>query len=104
MATPRIPVTLGKQVTSQSYSWEEMVVREWGSKWRQPDKAYRWSSGSEFDCTDQYTTGIYSRVTVSHFEMLQDASVLPQYGDMHQPGILLDGIAFNGSPGALDLD
>jgi hypothetical protein len=104
MATPKIPTTLGKQVTSQSYSYEEMVIRAWGSKWRQPDKAYRWSSGSEFDCTDQYTTGIYTRNVVSDYRMLDDPGLLAQYGDMHQAGVLLDGIAFDGSPGALDID
>jgi hypothetical protein len=62
------------------------------------------SNGIEFDCTDQYTTGIYTRNVVSDYRALQDPGSGSQYGDMHQYGILLDGIAFDGSPGALDID
>lgn len=57
----RIPPTLGFPVTKREFSWEQEVIREWGSEYRKPDKAYKFSNGRQYDCTDLYNTGIYRR-------------------------------------------
>lgn len=57
----RIPPTLGYKVSSRTDSWEQRVIKEWGSEYRKPDIAYEFSNGRKFDCTDQYNTGIYRR-------------------------------------------
>jgi hypothetical protein len=81
-----------------------MVIRQWGEKWRQPDNAYKMSNGTKFDSTDQYLTGIYSRnVVPNNYRLLLDPYLNAQYGDMDGYGLLLDGVSFDGSPGALDL-
>ncbi len=59
MAIP-IPVQNGKPVTSRTFSWKEMVVRQWGSEYSAPDhRIYQFSGGRGFDSTDTYRTGIY---------------------------------------------
>ena len=52
---------LGYKVSYRTLSWMELVIREWGTEWGRPDTAYEWSNGRRFDCTDQYTSGIYTR-------------------------------------------
>jgi len=59
MAKP-IPASGGYPVTWRSFSLLEMVTREWGGQWSQPDHGvYEWSNGRRFDSTDLYTTGFY---------------------------------------------
>lgn len=54
---------LGKQVTTRTFSLEELVSRAWGSEFRAPDHGiYVFNNGARrFDSTDQYTTGIYGK-------------------------------------------
>ena len=59
MAIP-IPVQNGKPVTSRTFSWKEMVIRQWGSEYSAPDHGvYQFSNGRRFDSTDLGVTGIY---------------------------------------------
>lgn len=53
-------LTLPLKVTYRTISWEELVVREWGSEWGRPDVAYEFSNGRKADSTDQYKQGIYN--------------------------------------------
>lgn len=60
MAAPLLPASLGRQVTTRSFSWKEMVIRQWGSEYAAPDhRIYQFSGGHNFDSTDLGTTGIY---------------------------------------------
>ena len=60
MALPYLNPTLGKQVTTRTVSWKEMVIRMWGSEYSAPDhRIYEFSNGRSFDSTDRLTTGIY---------------------------------------------
>jgi hypothetical protein len=62
MAAPILPATLGRPVTTRSFSWKEMVIRQWGSEFSAPDhRIYNWSNGRSFDSTDVGSTGIYRR-------------------------------------------
>lgn len=62
MAAPILPVSLGKPVTTRTFSWKEMVIRQWGSEFAAPDhRIYNWSNGRSFDSTDLGSTGIYRR-------------------------------------------
>lgn len=57
-----IPVQNGKPVTSRTFSWKEMVIRQWGAEYSAPDRdVYKFSGGRGFASTDTYTTGIYRR-------------------------------------------
>ncbi len=53
-------LSLKLKVNYRTYSWEELVVREWGTEWGRPDIAYEFSGGRTADCTDQYAQGIYA--------------------------------------------
>ena len=60
MAAPTIPASLGRPVTSRSFSWKEMVIRQWGSEYAAPDHGvYQFINGRRFDSTDMTTDGIY---------------------------------------------
>jgi hypothetical protein len=62
MAASTVPPSLGKPVTSRSFSWKDMVVRAWGSEYSAPDhRVYEFSGGRGFDSTDRGTTGIYQK-------------------------------------------
>lgn len=62
MAAPILPASLGKPVTTRTFSWKDMVIRQWGSEYAAPDhRIYNWSNGRSFDSTDLGTTGIYNR-------------------------------------------
>lgn len=62
MAAPILPPTLGRPVTTRSFSWKEMVIRQWGSEFSAPDHCiYNFSNGRSFDSTDLGSTGIYRR-------------------------------------------
>lgn len=62
MAAPILPASLGKPVTTRTFSWKEMVIRQWGSEFAAPDhRIYNWSNGRSFDSTDLGQTGIYRR-------------------------------------------
>lgn len=54
---------LGYQVSTRTWSLEELVARAWGSEFRAPDHGiYVFGNGvRKFDSTDQYNTGIYRR-------------------------------------------
>lgn len=53
---------LGYQVTSRDFNFKSFAVLAWGDEWGQPDHdIYQWPYDRDFDSTDQYTTGIYSR-------------------------------------------
>jgi hypothetical protein len=57
---PTLPASLGRPVTSRSFSWKEMVIRMWGSEYAAPDhRIYQFSNGRNFDSTDIGITGIY---------------------------------------------
>jgi hypothetical protein len=52
---------LGNQVSTRTISWEEQVIRVWGSDFRAPDRGiYEFSGGRKFDSTDRGNTGIYN--------------------------------------------
>jgi hypothetical protein len=58
-----VPPQLGKNVTSRTFSWNEMARRAWGSEFSAPDhRIYVWSNGRSFDSTDMGETGIYEHV------------------------------------------
>jgi len=53
---------LGYPVTTRSYSYLDLVMRQWGSEFKAPDHGiYEFSNSRRFDSTDQGTTGLYSR-------------------------------------------
>jgi hypothetical protein len=58
-----LPPSLGRQVTTRTFSLSEMVSREWGSSFKAPDHGiYVFGNGvRRFDSTDIGTTGIYRR-------------------------------------------
>lgn len=51
---------LGYKVSYRTFSWQELVVREWGTEWGRPDIAYEFSNGKTANSTDQYAQGIYN--------------------------------------------
>lgn len=60
MAAPLLRASLGKPVTTRTFSWKEMVIRQWGSEYAAPDhRVYQWSDGRGFDSTDLGQTGFY---------------------------------------------
>ena len=59
MSLPPIPPTLGKPVTWRTFDWRQMAIAAWGEEWGKNDIAYEWPSGSDFQSTDRYITGIY---------------------------------------------
>lgn len=66
MPAPILPRSLGKPVTTRTFSWKEMVIRQWGSEYAAPDhRIYNFSNGRSFDSTDLYQTGIYRRGILS---------------------------------------
>ncbi len=55
------PNNLGSNVTSRTISWQDMVIREWGSEWNAPDHdIYVFDGSRSFDSTDRGNTGIYN--------------------------------------------
>jgi hypothetical protein len=53
---------LGYPVTSRSFQFRSFAVLAWGDEWDQPDHdIYTFPFDRDFDSTDQYTTGVYSR-------------------------------------------
>jgi hypothetical protein len=52
---------LGSPVTSQNYSWGDIVRRAWGSEFNAPDHNTYQFSGRNYDSTDRGLTGIYAR-------------------------------------------
>ena len=60
---PALPPSLGRQVTTRTFSLLEMVSREWGSSFRAPDHGvYSFGGGQRrFDSTDLGTTGFYKK-------------------------------------------
>jgi len=62
MAASTVPPSLGKPVTTRSFSWKDMVVRAWGSEYSAPDhRVYEFTSGRGFDSTDRGSTGLYQK-------------------------------------------
>jgi hypothetical protein len=61
MSKPIIPPQNGKPVTTSYFSWQDMVVREWGAEFNKPDTGYKFSNGEKKDNTDRYQTGIYRK-------------------------------------------
>lgn len=60
--TVGVPGSLGKNVTSRTFSWNEMARRAWGSEFSAPDhRVYVWSNGRAFDSTDMGSTGFYKK-------------------------------------------
>lgn len=60
MSAPTLPASLGRPVTTRTFSWKEMVLRQWGSEYSAPDhRIYQFSDGHNFDSTDMGVTGIY---------------------------------------------
>ena len=54
-------LTVPMKVSYRTLSWEEMVVREWGSQWGIPDIAYEFSNGRTAQSTDLQAGGFYKR-------------------------------------------
>lgn len=53
---------LGNNTVYSSRSWEQEVLRAWGTAYREPDhRVYVMSNGRGFDSTDMNHTGIYSK-------------------------------------------
>ena len=83
---PAIDPKLGNPVTTRIVSWQDQVLRAWGSEWAAPDhRIYVWSNDRAFDSTDLGKTGIYGVVVV---DRLIIEPVNPTYADMYQPAIL----------------
>ena len=53
-------LSLPLKVTYRTLSWQELVVREWGTEWGRPDIVYEFSNGRTAESTDQYAKGIYN--------------------------------------------
>lgn len=53
-------LTIPLKVTYRTLSWQELVIREWGSEWGRPDIAYEFTGGRTANSTDQYHQGIYN--------------------------------------------
>jgi hypothetical protein len=81
-----IPPELGSKVSTRTITWEDLVVKSWGSEFRAPDHGiYRFSNGQLKDSTDKYKTGIYG-ITGDEVLLLDGA----QYPDMR--GGLIAGV------------
>ena len=52
-------LTLPMKVSYRTLSWEEMVVREWGTEWGVPEIVYEFSNGACRQSTDMTTNGFY---------------------------------------------
>lgn len=46
-------------VSYRTYSWEELVIREWGQQWGVWEVAYEFSNGRTALNTDYTTNGFY---------------------------------------------
>ena len=88
---------LGYKVTTRNYSWEAMVIAEWGDQWMQRVWNVKFSNGRKFVDTDNTKQGIYG-VIVPMDRLLLDPVEAAQYFDMYKPGISLDPVT-NLSPG-----
>lgn len=55
-----VPITLGKSVTTRSFSLLAMVIEAWGEQWDARDIAYEFSSGYTKESTDTTNRGFYS--------------------------------------------
>lgn len=53
-------LTIPLKVKYSTLSWQELVIREWGSEWGQPDIAYEFTGGRTANATDMYHQGIYN--------------------------------------------
>lgn len=52
-------LNLPLKVNYRTYSWEELVIREWGTEWGMWDVAYEFSGGAKRLSTDSTTNGFY---------------------------------------------
>lgn len=52
--------TDAKAPTSRVINWGQLVRKAWGPEFDQPDKAYQFSNGREFNATDGQRGGIYN--------------------------------------------
>jgi hypothetical protein len=52
--------TLGKNVTTRTFSLMAMVIEAWGEEWDKRDIAYEFSSGYTKESTDTTNRGFYS--------------------------------------------
>jgi len=55
-----VPITLGKQVTTRSFSLMAMVIEAWGEEWSKRDISYEFSSGAKKESTDTTNKGFYN--------------------------------------------
>ena len=74
----------GQRVSTRTYSWEAMVIPQWGDKWKQRQVCYKFSNGRKFFDNDNTKQGIYGIEIVNRI-LLEGAN--PSYLDMYQYGI-----------------
>ena len=61
MTTPTTPANNGPKVSTNDYSWQDMVLKAWGGEYYAPDHGvYSFSNGRRFDSTDKTSNGIYN--------------------------------------------
>ena len=60
-------LTLNQKVSYRTFTWRELVVREWGTYWGVPEIVYEFSDGKVTQSTDQTTAGLYA--TTRHFAL-----------------------------------
>ena len=92
-----IPPELGSKVSTRTITWEDLVVKAWGSEFRAPDHGiYRFSNGQLKDSTDKYKTGIYG--VVGDQLLLADGTDYPDMRDgfIAAVGQAASGVARNG--------
>jgi hypothetical protein len=55
-----VPITLGKTVTTRSFSFMAMVIEAWGEEWDARDIAYEFTNGEKKQSTDTTNRGFYN--------------------------------------------
>ena len=56
-----VPVNKTFPVNYRTFSWEEMVEREWGTQWGIPETAYEFSNGRTAQSNDEQSGSFYKR-------------------------------------------
>jgi hypothetical protein len=54
-----VPVSLGKQVTTRTINWRQMVIADWGDQWAARSIVYDFA-GEKKQSTDSTNRGFYS--------------------------------------------
>jgi hypothetical protein len=93
MPLPPLNPALGRQVTTRSFSLQEMVERAWGSEFSAPDHGvYVFGGGArKFDSTDMGYTGFYQSGILDLQSEVPVPGMIGVYYSLNQEQPQLDG-------------